>query len=93
MSGRVKTGGELAGWGHYDASSSPLCPLNTNIAYATVYTLTSQIDYAGYAGVNIFRIPFIPTFIDKLTTGWASKVIVYPSGEKRRAYIYLPPNP
>ena len=93
LSARFTTGGKLAGYGQYDASSSPLGPLNTNMHYATVYTLTSQIDYAVNAGVNIFRIPFIPTFIDKLTTGWASKVIVDPSGEKRRAYIYLPPNP
>ena len=93
MSSRSTTGGNLVKWGHYDASSSPLGPLNPIVLYATVYTLTSQIDYAVDAGVNIFRIPFMPTFIDKLTTGWASKVIVDPSGGKRRAYIYLPPNP
>ena len=65
--------------------------------YATSYPQLSQIKAAIDAGVNIFRVPFMPVYIydpSGLTTGWA-KLPIYVGGDvdalTPRAYIYVPP--
>lgn len=75
--------------------SSPIADTLGNsdkYTYATVYPPVSQIDAAIKAGVNIFRLPFMPTFINEMATGWAENVIMQEGGPPSEAILYVPPS-
>ena len=72
--------------------SSPIAKTlgtSSHYTYATVYPLISQINAAAAAGVNIFRLPFMPTFINGMATGWAQNAITQSDGY---AILYVPPS-
>ena len=71
---------------------SPLNPASPGDSYwATSYPQKTQIDNAITAGVNIFRLPFMPTFMDSLTTGWAKNTLndIYISANKKYIDFYM----
>lgn len=47
--------------------------IDGDAAYATSFPVPSQIMAAYNAGVNIFRVPFMPQFIVQIATGWAKE--------------------
>lgn len=69
---------------------SPLQPVTKeNSAWATSYPQPNQIDRAISQGVNIFRVPIMPTFMKNLATGWAKAEIKSSESD----FLYVPGNP
>jgi hypothetical protein len=67
------------------AATSP--PTKPDSNFSTSFPDPNQINAAIEAGVNIFRLPFMPTFIKALTVGWAQHAVV-----DNDTILYTPPN-
>jgi hypothetical protein len=68
---------------------SPLIPVQVgDSTFATAYPQVTQINNAITHGVNIFRIPLMPTFMKELATGWAKKNV-----GSNGSILYAPGNP
>jgi hypothetical protein len=84
-----------AWWNSKSEKSSPLVPISNteNSIWATSYPQLNQIQQAIKHGVNIFRLPFMPTFITDLATGWAQKKVLSDKAEPTSNFIYAQGNP
>jgi hypothetical protein len=79
-------------WNKGSATSSPVIdadnPTNSDSSYSTSFPDPRQIKLACQAGVNIIRLPFMPTFIYELAhTSWPIKGVSDENG-----MLYAPPN-
>ena len=76
---------------------SPLAPISLNpqenSIWTTSYPQVNQINLAMKAGVNIFRLPFMPTFVTDLATGWAMRGIPQDKGHPYEKNLYAQGNP
>mgnify|MGYP006412698067 CR=1 FL=1 len=75
-------------WDKGSATKSPVINPNTpDSSFATSFPDPKQIRHAVQAGVNIIRLPFMPTFISELAHGWATRGVSDEFG-----MLYAPPN-
>jgi len=82
-------GAGSAGTNANATKGSPLMSVQEgDSAFATSYPQPTQIDNAIANGVNIFRVPLMPTFMKDISTGWAKSNV-----EEGSKILYGPGNP